>query len=126
MSELKENTFSIMQMAKDNDDYRRVLKTGELAQVVLMSIPAGEEIGNEVHEGHDQILIFVEGSGVATIGNDETAVNEGDLSFVPSGAYHNFRNTGSGPLKLYTMYSPPEHEEGTEQHTKADADSHHH
>lgn len=125
MSETDKTTFPIVQMAKDNDDFRKVVRTGEMTQVVLMSIPAGEEIGNEVHEGHDQLLMFVEGEGIAKIGEVETPVREGDLSFVPSGYYHNFKNTGSVPLKLYTTYSPPEHDEGTEHHTKAEADSDH-
>ena len=92
-------------------------------QVVLMAIPEGGEIGAETHEGHDQVLIFVEGRGKALIGESETSVGEGDLSFVPSGVYHNFINNGSGPLKLYTMYSPPEHEPGIEHESKAEADA---
>jgi mannose-6-phosphate isomerase-like protein (cupin superfamily) len=68
------------------------------------------------------VLIFVEGSGKAMIGETVSPVNEGHMSFVPSGAYHNFINDGQGPLKLYTMYSPPEHEPGIAHQTKADAD----
>lgn len=125
MSEIEKTTVPIVQMAKDNDEFRRVIMTGEQTQVVLMAIPAGEEIGGEVHEGHDQLLMFVEGEGLAKIGDVEVSVKEGDLSFVPSGVFHNFRNTGAGALKLYTTYSPPEHDEGTEHHTKADADADH-
>lgn len=125
MTEINKTTVPIVQMAKDNNDFRQVVMTGEQTQVVLMAIPVGEEIGGEVHEGHDQLLMFVEGEGVAKIGDVETTVKEGDLSFVPSGAFHNFKNTGSVPLKLYTTYSPPEHEEGTEHHTKAEADADH-
>ncbi|MDX1710169.1 MAG: cupin domain-containing protein [Rhodovibrionaceae bacterium] len=123
MKEIQETTVPVVRMAKENDEFRKVIMTGERTQVVLMTVPPGSEIGGETHEGHDQILVFVEGEGRAVIGESETTVGEGDLSFVPSGAYHNFINTGSGPLKLYTMYSPPEHEPGTEHETKAEADA---
>jgi mannose-6-phosphate isomerase-like protein (cupin superfamily) len=88
-----------------------------------MAIPEGGEIGGEVHEGHDQLLYFVAGSGLATIGTVDTDIREGDVGIVPSGTYHNFRNTGSGMLKLFTTYSPPEHAPGTAHSTKAEADS---
>jgi len=123
MSDSKRATMPIVKMAKENDEFRQVVHTGEKTQVVLMSVPEGGEIGGEVHEGHDQVLIFVEGNGKAVIGDAVTPVNEGDLSFVPAGAYHNFVNTGKGPLKLYTTYSPPEHAPGTEHETKAEADA---
>jgi len=123
MSEISKTTLPIVQMAKDNDEFRNVILTGEETQVVLMAIPEGGEIGGESHEGHDQILVFVQGQGKAKIGEAEVPVKEGDLSFVPSGTYHNFVNTGSGPLKLFTTYSPPEHEPGTEHATKAQADA---
>lgn len=125
MTEMNETTVPVVQLAKDNDEFRKVIMTGEQTQVVLMAIPAGEEIGGEVHEGHDQLLMFVAGEGLAKIGDVATTVTEGDLSFVPSGVFHNFKNTGSGPLKLYTTYSPPEHEEGTEHATKSEADASH-
>lgn len=125
MAETDKTTFPIVQMAKDNDEFRKVILTGERTQIVLMAIPEGSEIGGEVHEGHDQILWFVAGEGKAKIGDAEVDVKEGDMSFVQSGAWHNFKNTGTGMLKLYTTYSPPEHEEGTEHATKADADADH-
>ncbi|WP_135501701.1 cupin domain-containing protein [Roseovarius aestuariivivens] len=123
MSETQKTTMPIVQMAKENTEFREVIYTGDKTQLVLMAVPEGGEIGGEVHEGHDQILIFVEGTGKAKIGEAETEVTEGDLCFVPSGAFHNFTNTGSGPLKLYTTYSPPEHAPGTEHATKAEADA---
>ena len=123
MSEINETTVPIARMAKENNEFRKVIMTGEKTQVVRMAIPEGEEIGGETHEGHDQVLIFVEGTGKAKIGETETPVGEGHLSFVPSGAYHNFINDGQGPLKLYTMYSPPEHEPGVEHETKAEAEA---
>lgn len=123
MSETTRLTLPIVDLARDNTEFRRVLWTGEKTQLVLMAIPEGGEIGGEVHEGHDQILYFVAGNGVAKIGDIETEVAEGDVSIVPSGRFHNFRNTGSGMLKLYTTYSPPEHDAGTEHATKAEADA---
>ena len=123
MSEIDRTSFPIVEMAKANEEFRKVVKTGEKTQVVLMAIPEGQEIGGEIHEGHDQVLIFVEGQGRAKIGDVETDVGPGDLSFVPSGAYHNFVNAGKGFLKLYTMYSPPEHEAGTEHETKEEAEA---
>lgn len=122
MSEVEEFTVPVVQLARDNDEFRKVIWTGEKTQLVLMAIPAGGEIGGEVHEGHDQLLYFVTGKGKAKIGDEEMDVAEGDVSIVPSGKYHNFRNTGSGMLRLFTTYSPPEHEPGTERKTKDDAE----
>ena len=122
MKETNRTTLKIVQMARENDEFRKVIWTGEKSQVVLMAVPEGGEIGGEVHEGHDQLLWFVEGQGVAKIGEGEEPVEAGDLSIVPSGTWHNFKNTGQGMLKLYTTYSPPEHAPGTEHETKADAD----
>lgn len=121
--EAEENTMSILEMAKKNEDFRQVVRTGEKMQVVLMSIPEGGEIGAETHEGHDQVLIFVEGSGKARIGDAERAVGAGDLAFVPSGVHHDFINDGSGALKLYTMYAPPEHAPGTHHASRSDAEA---
>ena len=121
MQETDKTTLPIVQMAKDNDQFRKVVKTGDKMQVVLMAIAENDEIGGETHEGHDQVLIFVSGSGKAKIGETVVPVSAGHMSFVPSGAYHNFINDGQGPLKLYTMYSPPEHAPGTEHRTKDDA-----
>jgi len=123
MKETDKTTLPIVQMAKDNDKFRKVVMTGEKTQVVLMAIPEGGEIGAEAHEGHDQVLIFVEGTGKAKIGDTETPVSAGHLSFVPSGTYHNFINDGSGPLKLFTTYSPPEHAPGVAHETKTEADA---
>lgn len=121
MSETSQLTIPIVRLARDNDDFRKVIWTGDETQLVLMAIPENGEIGGEVHEGHDQLLYFVAGEGRARIGDDEMDVAAGDVSIVPSGKYHNFRNTGSGMLKLYTTYSPPEHEPGTEHATREEA-----
>lgn len=123
MSETKKLTLPVVGLARENDEFRKVVWTGEKTQLVLMAIPEGGEIGGEVHEGHDQLLYFVAGTGLATIGEAESEVADGDVSIVPSGAFHNFRNTGSGMLKLFTTYSPPEHEPGTEHATKSEADA---
>ena len=123
MSETKKLTLPVTDMARKNDEFRKVIWTGEKTQLVLMAIPEGGEIGGEVHEGHDQLLYFVEGSGRAKIGETTCDVAAGDVSIVPSGMFHNFTNTGSGMLKLYTTYSPPEHAPGTEHETKAEADA---
>jgi mannose-6-phosphate isomerase-like protein (cupin superfamily) len=123
MAETQKLTLPIVELARENDEFRKVVWTGENTQLVLMAIPEDGEIGGEVHEGHDQLLWFVAGSGMAKIGETELEVGDGDVSIVPSGSFHNFRNTGSGMLKLFTTYSPPEHEPGTEHATKAEADA---
>ncbi|GGC64671.1 cupin domain-containing protein [Marinobacter halophilus] len=123
MQEVSQTTLPIVEMAKGNEEFRQVLWTGKNTQLVLMAIPAGGEIGGEVHEGHDQLLYFVEGEGEATIGDTKAAVQSGDVSIVPSGSFHNFRNTGTVMLKLYTTYCPPEHAPGTEHETKNEADA---
>lgn len=122
MKETDRTTLPIVDLARDNDEFRRVIWTGEQCQLVLMAIPAGGEIGGEVHEGHDQLLYFVDGAGEATIGERTEPVRAGDVSIVPAGTWHNFRNTGSDMLRLYTTYSPPEHEPGTEHESKAAAE----
>jgi mannose-6-phosphate isomerase-like protein (cupin superfamily) len=122
MSETQKLTLPVVSLARKNDEFRKVLWTGDKTQLVLMAIPERGEIGGEVHEGHDQLLYFVAGTGIAKIGDVETTIADGDVSIVPSGVFHNFRNTGSGMLKLFTTYSPPEHAPGTEHATKRDAD----
>ena len=121
--EVSKTTLPVVKMATENKKFRQVLWTGDHTQLVLMAIPAGGEIGGEVHEGHDQLLYFVEGQGEATIGETKVPVQSGDVSIVPSGIFHNFRNTGTEMLKLYTTYSPPEHAPGTEHVTKREADA---
>ncbi|MCY7398178.1 MAG: cupin domain-containing protein [Sphingomonas bacterium] len=108
-----------------NSDFRRVLYTGKHLQLVLMTLQPGEEIGSEVHEAIDQFFRFEEGEGVVDIDGVENKVEDGSGVIVPSGARHNVRNTGTSPLKLYTLYGPPEHRDGITQATKADADKRH-
>jgi mannose-6-phosphate isomerase-like protein (cupin superfamily) len=123
MSETEKLTLHLADLARANDAFRQVLWTGKNTQLVLMAIPEGGEIGGEVHKGHDQLLYFVAGSGTTKIGDVECDIAAGDIGIVPSGVRHNFRNTGSGMLKLFTTYSPPEHDPGTEHATKSEADA---
>jgi mannose-6-phosphate isomerase-like protein (cupin superfamily) len=109
-----------------NNDFRRVLYTGNHLQLVLMTLQPGEEIGSEVHDGIDQFFRFEEGEGVVDIDGVENRVRDGSGVIVPSGARHNVRNTGSVPLRLYTIYGPPEHKDGIVQATKAEAEARHH
>ena len=113
----------IVALTRQNDDFRRVVQTGEHSQVVLMTIQPGEEIGEEVHDDVDQVLVFVEGQGEAVIEGDASPVGPNQLAFVAAGTRHNFRNTGAGPLRLSTVYAPPEHPDGTVHKTKAEADA---
>jgi mannose-6-phosphate isomerase-like protein (cupin superfamily) len=113
----------IVGLATENSSFRRVLETGEHSQVVLMSIPPGDEIGEETHAHVDQVLVFVAGTGEAVLEGERTAVGPGDLAFVPAGTRHNFVNAGGEDLKLYTIYAPPEHAPGTVHETKAEADA---
>jgi mannose-6-phosphate isomerase-like protein (cupin superfamily) len=113
----------IIEAAKSNDFFRRVLSTGTHAQVVVMSIPPGGEIGEEVHDHVDQVLAFVEGEGVSILEGEEAPVGPGRVVHVPAGTRHNFVNRGAGALKLWTVYAPPQHAEGTIHRTKAEADA---
>ncbi len=112
----------IIQAAKDNSLFRKVIKTGKYAQVVLMSIPPKNEIGNEVHDSVDQILLFVQGQGKATVGDDSKVIGENHLVFVPAGTWHNFTNTGTQDLRLVSVYAPSQHPDGTIHTTKEEAD----
>lgn len=111
---------------RENDEFRRVLHTAEHIQLVVMTVPAGGEIGEEVHDGIDQVLIFVEGEGEAELDGAVSQVAPQDVVVVPAGTKHNFRNTGTGPLRLYTVYGPPDHPDGTVHRTKAEADADEH
>ncbi len=112
----------ILAIARQSDAFRRVVTTGEHMQVVVMTLAVGEEIGAETHEGHDQVLFFVEGAGEAVLDGARSTVGPGDLVFVHAGVHHNFINTGDEPLRLVTAYAPPEHAPGTLHPTKADAE----
>ena len=117
-------TFSIdiVEAARHNEFFRHVLFTGPHAQVVVMSVPACGEIGEEVHEGVDQILSFVAGEGVAILDGEESPVGPDRLVQVPAGMRHNVVNRGSFPLRLYTIHAPPQHAHGMIHRTRTDAD----
>ena len=110
----------LQSLAQDNHCYRDEFKTTDHTQVVLMSLKPGEEIGSEIHLPIDQLLFFVQGSGMANISGQTFPIKAGDLAYVPAGTVHNFVNTGDTDLKLYTTYSPWNHLAGILQETKAD------
>lgn len=114
--------FTIATVAEKSPDFRRVLWTGEHTQLVVMTVPPGGEIGEEVHEDTDQILTFVSGTGEARVSGQKRQVAAGDLVVVPAGRKHNFVNTGPNPLVLYTVYGPPEHADKAVHKTKEEAD----
>lgn len=107
---------------KKNKDFRHVLYTGKYSQLVLMSLRPGEDIGEETHDDVDQFFRFEEGKGMVVIDGVENVVKDGYAVVVPAGARHNIINTSKkNDLRLYTIYSPPEHQDGTVRRTKADA-----
>jgi len=106
----------------ENEDYRRVLYTAKHSQLVLMSLQRGEEIGEEVHE-LDQFIRIEEGSARVILDGESHDLVSDDAVVIPEGTRHNVINTGEGKLKLYTIYTPPEHEDGVVRHTKADAEA---
>lgn len=107
---------------ENNADFRHVLYTGKHSQLVLMSLKFGEEIGEETHEDVDQFFRFEKGEGKVIIDGVEHSVKGGDAVIVPAGAKHNVINTSKRVnLKLYTIYSPPEHQDGIVRHTKKEA-----
>jgi len=113
----------IEEATERNEDFRRVLYTGAHLQLVLMTLQPGEEIGEEVHEDGDQFFRFEDGKGEVMIDGVTHEVEDDFAVIVPAGARHNVRNTGDEPLKLYTIYSPPEHKDGLVHHTKAEAEA---
>jgi mannose-6-phosphate isomerase-like protein (cupin superfamily) len=108
--------------AAKNDFFRAVRFTGPHTQLVVMTLQPGEDIGAEVHPDNDQVLIFTEGTARADVGGEQQDVGTGDLVVVPAGTRHNFTNTGSGVLRLITIYGPPDHAPDTVHRTKADAE----
>jgi mannose-6-phosphate isomerase-like protein (cupin superfamily) len=109
-------------VAVRNDEFRRVLYTARHCQLVVMSLKPGEEIGSEVHQ-LDQFFRVEEGSGEAVLDGVRTAIRAGFAIVVPEGATHNIINTGKTPLKLYTVYAPPNHRDGVVHHTRAQAEA---
>ena len=109
-------------LAVGNDVFRRVLYTAKHCQLVLMALKPGEEIGAEVHK-LDQFFRVEQGIGEAVLDGVATKIRAGFAIVVPAGAKHNIINTGKTPLKLYTIYSPPNHRDGVVHHTRRDAEA---
>jgi mannose-6-phosphate isomerase-like protein (cupin superfamily) len=114
---------NIERLTEENDDFRRVLYTGRHLQLVLMALKPGEDIGLEVHNGHDQFFRIETGRGEVLINGVRTPIKGHDGIIVPAGAEHNVVNTGDEPLRFYTLYGPPEHLEGTLHRTRADGEA---
>ena len=113
--------IDIHDITQKNTFFRKVLHTGEKAQLVVMNIQKGGEVGQEVHVGTDQILVLIEGKAKAVINGEEKDFSLHELLFVPAGAAHNIINLGESDLKLYTIYAPPEHLDGTIHKTQEEA-----
>lgn len=113
---------NIEQESLENENFRKVLATAPNSQLVVMSLLPGEEIGEEVHDG-DQFIRVEGGFGKAILDGKEYDVADGFAIVIPAGTSHNVVNAGDEPLKLYTVYSPAEHADGTIHRTKADADA---
>jgi mannose-6-phosphate isomerase-like protein (cupin superfamily) len=113
----------IEKLTEENEDFRRVLYTGRNLQLVLMSIGPGDAIGEEVHDDRDQFFRVEKGKGEVVIDGHRSKIKSDDAIVVPAGARHNVLNTGDKPLRLYTLYAPPEHRDGTVHATKGDADA---
>ena len=115
----------IEELTEENDLYRKVLYTGKNLQLVLMAIQPGDEIGEEVHDTHDQFFRFEQGTGKLLIDETVYEVKADFGAVVPAGAKHNVINTGDVPLKLYTLYGPPEHVDGAVVDVKANEKEEH-
>jgi mannose-6-phosphate isomerase-like protein (cupin superfamily) len=109
-------------LATRNDEFRKVLYTARNCQLVLMALKPKEEIGAEVHK-LDQFFRVEQGSGEAVLDGVRTPIRAGFAVLVPAGTKHNIINTSAEPLKLYTLYAPPNHRDGVVHHTRADADA---
>ncbi len=114
---------NVIKETQANNNFRRVLFTGQKSQLVVMSIPPGGEVGEEIHQHVEQILFFQSGQGKALLNGVESAIGVGDVVVVTPGTKHNFINTGSEPLKIYTIYAPPNHLDGRIHRTKAEAEA---
>lgn len=119
---------NIEELTLDNENFRTTVWTGANLQMTLMTIQPGEDIGLEVHEDHDQFLRIEQGLALVQMGPTQLDLEDWDAEadfaiFVPAGMWHNITNTGTQPLKLYSIYSPPEHPHGTVHETKEDAEA---
>jgi len=112
---------NIKKIAKSNHYFRQVVYTGPHCQLVVMSIPPGDDIGEEVHAHTDQIFVVVDGKGQAVLTGQVQPAEEHNVIFVKAGTRHNIKNTGHEDLKLVTVYAPPQHADGTVHKTKEEA-----
>ena len=125
---------NVERVTLENTNFRTVIFTGEHTQLTVMSVPPGDEVGWESHSHLDQFLRLEQGTARLDLGRTEDSVDEShDIEddwalIIPAGIWHNVVNVGDNDLKLYSLYSPPEHPDGTVHPTKADADAdeHHH
>jgi mannose-6-phosphate isomerase-like protein (cupin superfamily) len=122
MNDTKPQVIDVKEAAKESDDFRKVLYTAPRSQLVIMSLLAGESIGSEVHDV-DQLIYIVKGDGVAVIDDVRVPFEKGAILCVPAGARHDVINTAEKPLKLFTVYAPPQHAPGTVHRTKAEAET---
>lgn len=113
----------ILKLAKENENFRTVLYTGQKSQLVLMAIPKEGDIGEEVHHHVEQTIVLVEGEALSVLDGVRREVYAGDIVVVPPGTMHNFINNGEVTLKLYTVYAPTNHIDGRIHKTKADAEA---
>jgi len=114
---------NVLQAARSNDAYRRVVFTGVKTQLALMTIPVGGDIGFEMHPNVEQLIFVADGQAKAILDGAESALIPGDVVVVTPGTRHDVVNTGSEPLRIYTVYAPPNHIDGRVQLTKADAEA---
>lgn len=108
-----------------NNNFRKVLYTGEYSQLVVMSLNPGDDIGKEVHTKNDQFIRIESGEGIAFINGVETHIKHDDAIVIPAGAEHNVTNTGDSIMKLYTIYGPAEHRDGTIHSTREEGEKMH-
>ncbi len=114
---------NLIQAVTDNSNFRQVIFTGQKSQYVVMNIPPGGEIGEETHEHVEQTLYFYDGHGEAILNGEVFPIHPGDVVVVTPHTKHNFKNTGDIPMKVATVYAPPNHIDGRVHQTKADADA---
>jgi mannose-6-phosphate isomerase-like protein (cupin superfamily) len=114
---------NIEEATLENENFRKVLNTASHSQLVLMTLQPGEDIGLEVHSDIDQFIRVEQGEGIALLDGVEYAIKGGSAIVIPAGVQHNITNTSLDKMKLYTIYSPPEHKDGVLHATKEDAQS---
>jgi mannose-6-phosphate isomerase-like protein (cupin superfamily) len=125
---MKGYVVNLEQKTQSNSNFRQVLFTTPNSQLVLMALQPNEEIGTETHMEHDQFIRVESGRGKVIMDGEETEISDGFGFVIPAGVEHNVVNTSGEVMKLYTIYTPPEHADGTVHQTKAEAeaDDHHH